>query len=128
VRARAFFTARDDGLARPWRGNVWLNPPYAAGVVDRFIEKLCQEVGETVPQAVLLVNNATDTAWFQLAARHAATICFPSGRVRFLNENNEPVGAPLQGQAVLYFGERLDAFRAAFSAFGFCASLHSREV
>src|SRR5262245_6844094 len=31
VRAGRYFTKKDDGLSRPWRGRVWLNPPYASG-------------------------------------------------------------------------------------------------
>jgi hypothetical protein len=26
--ARRHFTEADDGLSRPWKGRVWLNPPY----------------------------------------------------------------------------------------------------
>jgi hypothetical protein len=28
VRARTFYSRKDDGLKRPWFGRVWLNPPY----------------------------------------------------------------------------------------------------
>ena len=31
--ARNHYTIDDDGLARPWSGRVWLNPPYANGVI-----------------------------------------------------------------------------------------------
>jgi hypothetical protein len=30
VPARRYFTATDDGLAQPWEGLVWCNPPYSA--------------------------------------------------------------------------------------------------
>lgn len=30
VPARRYFTAADDGLAQPWEGLVWCNPPYSA--------------------------------------------------------------------------------------------------
>lgn len=123
VKAEHFFTAEDDGLAHAWVGNVWMNPPYAAGLVDKFAAKLCEHFGGSVDQAVVLVNNATDTAWFQLLAKHASAICFPAGRIRFIDEEGKPGGAPLQGQAVLYFGDRTDAFVQRFASFGFCARI-----
>lgn len=35
-----FYTQLDDGLAQPWHGLVWMNPPYSkpAPWVDRFLE------------------------------------------------------------------------------------------
>src|SRR5690606_13015141 len=106
-------------LAQEWRGRVWMNPPYAAELIGRFTAKLVSHyLSGDVPEACVLVNNATETAWFQGMAEHAAAMCFPKGRVRFLDPEGNP-GAPLQGQAVLYFGPDPVAFRSTFAAFGF---------
>lgn len=119
VKAAKFHTLDDDGLAQPWEGRVWMNPPYSQPAVQQFAERLCDEVAQgNVTQACVLVNNATETAFFQRLASSAAALCFPSGRVQFWHPDKESA-APLQGQAVLYFGSEVEAFRREFAPFGF---------
>jgi phage N-6-adenine-methyltransferase len=119
VGAQEFYTAESDGLSKEWAGRVWMNPPYESGLIGRFAEKLCEtfEAGD-VTSAVVLVNNATETRWFQAIAGQASAVCFPKGRVKFWHPRKEAV--PLQGQAVLYLGSDARAFVEEFSAFGFC--------
>jgi len=104
VKAKRHYTIKSDGLQYPWNGTVWLNPPYASGVVDAFMLKLKSHFdSRDVSSAITLTNNSTDTAWFQECCESAAAICLVSGRIKFLDETGKP-GAPLQGQAILYFG------------------------
>jgi phage N-6-adenine-methyltransferase len=120
VQASDYFTAETNGLDKPWQGRVWLNPPYAADLVGKFAAKLVDHYREgDIAAAMLLVNNATDTEWFQKAASDCKAVCFPSGRIRFLDDQGKP-GAPLQGQAILYFGEDKQRFMERFATFGFC--------
>jgi phage N-6-adenine-methyltransferase len=119
VQAARIFTAEDDGLVQDWpAGRIWMNPPYAQPLIGQFSEKLATEV-QNGSEAVVLVNNATETAWFQRLAEVSAAMCFPRGRIRFVDPSGEPSGAPLQGQAVIYCGPNVEAFAREFAPFGF---------
>jgi ParB family chromosome partitioning protein len=125
VRAARFYAAEDDGLTKDWRGVVWMNPPYQSGLVRQFAEKLCDAYAASdVSAAVVLVNNATETKWFQSLAEQASAICFPKSRVRFWHPE-KPSCTPLQGQAVLYLGQDPKRFVDAFGEFGLCVDPHA---
>ena len=119
VKAKTFYTAEDSGLEKEWVGNVWMNPPYESRLIGSFIEKLLAHyVKEQIPQAIVLVNNATETQWFQLIAEAARASCFPKGRVKFWHPRKEAV--PLQGQSILYLGQNKEKFIQNFNQFGVC--------
>lgn len=111
VQAKTYYTAEDNGLDKEWHGNVWMNPPYAQPLISQFSEKLVEELSNgNAEQAMVLVNNATDTVWFNNLAKHASAIWFIKGRIKFIDVEGNPGGAPLQGQCILYFGENASKF------------------
>lgn len=119
VKATTYYTQDTNGLDKEWFGNVWLNPPYSTTLIKEFVEKL---TNSNINQAVVLVNNATDTAWFKMLVEKAAAVVFTSGRIRFEKQDGAK-GAPLQGQAFVYFGENVDRFIEAFERYGWRALL-----
>lgn len=75
-----YFTPADDGLAQPWDGVCWMNPPYGRQI-GHWMRKAFEESqrGCTV---VCLVPARTDTEWWhQYALR--GEIRFLRGRLRF---------------------------------------------
>lgn len=111
VKADVIYTQEDNGLEKDWNGNVWLNPPYAQPLIQNFADKLISEIDKgNTKQAMVLVNNATETKWFNTLSEKARAIWFMRGRVKFIDENGNATGAPLQGQAILYFGNNVETF------------------
>ena len=119
VRATKFYTEEDDGLAQPWEGRVWMNPPYAQPFITQFCHRVAwfYERGE-VTEAIVLINNASETAYFQALMAFTGAICFPRSRVRFWHPDKK--SAPLQGQAIIYLGSQHEKFCEEFAEFGRC--------
>ena len=119
IKAKKYYTSKDDGLSQTWVGNIWMNTPYAQPLVAQISESLASKY-ETreVKQACVLVNNATETEWFQKMMNLCDAVCFLKGRVKFIDKNGESTGAPLQGQAIVYLGKNKKAFAAEFGTMG----------
>ena len=123
VMAERYFSIEDDGLSQDWAGNVWMNPPYSGGLISKFIAKLNESVENgDVAQAVVLVNNATETQWFAALVKNASAIVFPTSRIRYLSVRGEE-GTPLQGQAFVYIGNNPWKFLEVFKVHGWGATL-----
>ena len=119
VQATTFYTEQDDGLQHDWHGRVWMNPPYASPLIGQFSDKLVEHIARgSVPEACVRVNNATETAWFGAMLDVADCVCFIKTRVKFIDADGNPSGAPLQGQAILYAGPNWSMFGQVFSEFG----------
>lgn len=130
VKATHFFTAQDNGLEKEWFGNVWMNPPYAQPLINQFADKLAEEFKRgAVHNAIVLVNNATETNWFHTIADVSALVFFPKGRIRFVAPNGERGDAPLQGQALLLLSNDFEVIvRFAYGVVGrFAGSLLSKS-
>ncbi len=121
VKAKTYYTAETNGLEHKWNGNVWMNPPYSSDLIYKFIEKLRTE-RENYNQAIVLVNNATETKWFHELVSLSSCVCFPKARIKFYMPDGK-TGAPLQGQALLYIGENEENFEECFKEFGWIARI-----
>jgi phage N-6-adenine-methyltransferase len=110
VGAKRILTKKDDALrddchwtisgkAGAGAATVWLNPPYSHPLIERFCDKLIAEFKRKhVKAALLLVNSATDTAWFQRMLR-GAWFALIAGRVDFDHPDRSGT-QNRQGQAV----------------------------
>ena len=106
-----------DGLKKPWKGRLWLNPPYSTELMEKFIDKLGEEIeAGNVVEFCALTNNSTETQWFRKLASMSIAIAFPEGRIRYWSPKKESK-TPLQGQAIFYGGSHYLEFERAFRKF-----------
>lgn len=122
VKAKKFFTKKDNTLKQSWNGKVWLNPPYLFGLTDQFIDKLIKEHSKNnMKQAIVLMNNNTETGWGQKLLGYANVVCFPKGRIAFWKSSKEAYKTGgLQGQLIAGINVNQKQFIKEFSTIGIC--------
>lgn len=81
----SWFTKELNGLAQPWRGVCWMNPPYGR-TIGQWMRK-AYESSKTGATVVCLVPARTDTAWWHEFAMKGE-IRFIRGRLKFGGHNN----------------------------------------
>lgn len=102
IPTRGIIWAHVDGLAEPWHGFVWMNPPFGGrnGLVpwlDKFIAHA---------NGVALVPDRTSAPWWQHAARHADAILFVSPKIKFIDASGLPGASPAQGTSLMAIGSK----------------------
>jgi hypothetical protein len=119
VKAKEYFSLENDGLSQEWHGNVWLNPPYGRGLLSKFAKKIAESYEEgKIEQAIVLVNNGTETQWFRKLIDKSSAFVFPIGRIFFVNQYGEEKKDTLQGQCFIYFGNNPEKFLEVFKKYG----------
>lgn len=107
VAARRYYGIEDDGLAKPWDGHVWLNPPYGpAGVA--FVKRMIAH-----GDGLLLLPSRTETGVYQQAFAAADLVCLLRDRIHFVRHDGFQARASF-GSTLFAFGDwAADILRAA---------------
>ncbi len=104
------------GLALPWFGKVWLNPPYSDPALWLKLAAWYFHTGQAETLAIVNVSSGS-RYWHRWVWPLATAICFLESRVNFLYD-----GVPENGnrydQAVIYYGSDLARFWAVWHAEG----------
>ena len=104
VRSRIRFTAEDDGLALPWIGSVFVNPPYGRAL-GLWMQKARAEAEHGRAQPVIaLVPARPDTRWWHDHVVRRADVFLLKGRLRFGGASS---AAPFPS-ALVVWGARLE--------------------
>ena len=72
----------NDGLAVPWRGRVFINPPYGR-VLARWVHKCAAESASGRAVVVALLPARPDTRWWHESVAGTADVFMLRGRLRF---------------------------------------------
>lgn len=138
VKAERFLTETENAFKTEWfpktrndgdsLRTVWMNPPYGAGLVSDAMNLFLNEfVSGIFDEGIILVNNATETKWFQRALTIASALTLTDHRISFWNSDGKAVSGNTRGQAFFYFGDNSKRFIQNFSVFGFSCPLKSED-
>jgi DNA N-6-adenine-methyltransferase (Dam) len=120
VQASRYYTVEDDGLAQPWHGRIWLNPPYNSW--GPWVTKLLAErlTGNVEAAVVLCETRVTTAKYFApLLAACSARLTI-EGRLRFWGPD---AARPDEGHEIFYLGPDPAGFAQHFAPFGKIFSL-----
>ena len=100
VQARRVYTPADDGLAQPWFGLVFCNPPYGArhGHVPWLTKFIAHGNGVGVFRAY------TSSDWWHALMPRVELIPFPRGKTQFVRPNGSIGTSPGHGTALIGMG------------------------
>jgi len=119
VKAGQYITINDpwSGLAIPWAGRVWLNPPFDD--MTNWTRKFADEYHHgDVTQAMAIVNSAQGYDWYE-SLLDLFYACQLRKRVHFITEQGTPADGPhRKGQTIIYAGDNPERFIALWDQHG----------
>lgn len=101
-----------ESLTLPWRGFVWMNPPFGGrnGIVP-WLQKFFDH-----GDGIALAPDRTSAPWWQQYARRADSVLFVAPKLKFIGADGKPGKSPAQGTCLMAAGERaVDALNLAQS-------------
>lgn len=89
-----------DGLAYPWHGRVWCNPPYSRGNPEKWVGRLADHGDGTA-----LLNICANAKWFhRVVWNRASAVLIPEGRIDFCKPDGTPAGSPRYESIFVAYG------------------------
>lgn len=80
-------TRGEDGLALPWSGPVFVNPPYSC--VRPWLRRCVTHTDDGNPAIALVPMRPETGAWWSHVWRAHARVILPRGRIRFLGADGQ---------------------------------------
>lgn len=122
VRAIKWYSKEDNGLSRPWKGAVFLNPPGGREPgAAHWLRYLMQEYKENrVSRAVVIgfTLEILQTMQGQGVKPSAFSICVPSRRLKYRMPNGDGSKQPPHSSVIFGIGITGDRFANAFRDMG----------
>ena len=99
INAETYYTAKDNGFAKPWRGNLWLNPPYGSKNhktghygISAWCEKAIADYDRGLTLQSIVLVGGTSAGVRQLRQRFIR--CEPTKRIAFLTSDQSKLAPP----------------------------------
>lgn len=119
VKADKYYTIKDDGLKQPWRGNIWLNPPYDTKNLKAFLDKTQEEISNKNINSIIMLMNATVFEKTLIRAiGFTDLLAIPSKRIKFYNSEGEQ-NVNRFGNVILGYGDS-DFCKRFYKNFNWC--------
>jgi len=118
--AETRYTKADDGLSKAWRGDVYLNPPWATNgdgsAKEQWLRKARNEANrDAVRRVVMVLPSDTSAHWFHDHVTRAEALCLVGpGRIAFEGGDRNPSF----GLIIAVFGSVGDELADALDSLG----------
>jgi hypothetical protein len=100
IPAARHYTKADDGLAQPWHGRVYLNPPWGEGDMLRWVNRFVQNAN-----GIMLIPDSTSTVWFQRLVGASDMMLLVSKKIRFQTPQGLAPSSFPRGTALFAIGD-----------------------
>jgi hypothetical protein len=123
IGASTIFTAKDNGLTRPWFGREFMNPPYGKtddkkSLAGAFCNKAVGEYeAGNIEACIMLVNSLHSQSCQAPLYKHL--FCLVDHRIQFVSGDGELNKNPTFQNIFVYLGKDRAAFTRVFKKFGY---------
>ena len=103
VQAKTYITREQNALKMQWDTvtTLYANPPYSTGVIGRFVARILQHYAANgFEHGIVLINNVTETKYWQHLAAASAMFCSTNHRIAFIDSNGNHKKANTRGQTI----------------------------
>lgn len=115
VPARTRYTIADDGLSKPWRGLVFVNPPYSDPTP--WMLRCATAHIDNGRHVIACIKADPSVKWWSHVWT-AKAICFPDHRIDFTPPPGVESSSNNFASALPYWGSKTNAFERCFAPLG----------
>jgi phage N-6-adenine-methyltransferase len=122
VQAVKYYDPQINGLAQAWNADtIFLNPPYARNIIDKWIDKALKEfIKGNYQKGIILTRTDNSTKWFQDIGAKSSMMCLKQGRIKFLNAQGHPESGSTLSNVFFYLDQNQNTqqFHSVFKNIG----------
>jgi hypothetical protein len=103
-----YITPDQDGLVTPWRGLVWMNPPYGGSAPGKAMAVKRAWLARWVAHGngIALIPDRTSAPWWHDYAPRVGAVLFMMGKIKFERPDGSVGKSPGDGSALLAMGDQ----------------------